>query len=117
MHDIPIAAWCGLDAYEIRILGDLAQRVERDITPVGMPPDFYLNGTKYRPADQAESQRIAEKMANEGPLNLRDLAAMIARSEGLGCEQETLYDEVLPTLAGQLRQLEDAESTPRSSKR
>lgn len=117
MHDIPIAAWCDLDAYGIRILGDLARRVERDITPVGMTPDLYLNGTKYRPEDLAESQRIAAKMADEGPLSLRDLAAMIARSEGLGCEQETLYDEVLPTLAGQLRQLEHSESTPRSNER
>ena len=82
-----------------------------------MSVGLYLNGTKYLPEDQAESQRIAAKMGNEGPLSLRDLAAMIARFEGLGCEQETLYDEVLPTLAGQLRQLEHSESTPRSNER
>ncbi|MEU7638907.1 MULTISPECIES: hypothetical protein [unclassified Streptomyces] len=34
---------------------------------------------------------------------LRDLAEEIARTGGHGCEQETLYDDVLPTLPGLLK--------------
>lgn len=37
---------------------------------------------------------------------LRDLAKAIVTSGGLGCEQETLYDVVPPTLARELVKLE-----------
>jgi len=106
MHDIPIAAWCDLDAYGVRIVSDLARRLEREITPVGMSVDLYSNGDKYSPDDLPESERIAEKMAAEGIKSLRELAKAIAASRGLGCEQETLYDEVLPTLPADLSALE-----------
>jgi hypothetical protein len=106
MNDIPIAAWCDLDAYGVKIVSELARRLEREITPVGMSVDLYANGDKYSPDDLADSQRIAEKMAAEGIESLRDLAKAIAASGGLGCEQETLYDEVFPTLAADLSALE-----------
>jgi len=112
MSDLPIAAWGDLDAYGIRIVFDLARRLERNITPVGMSVNLYANGTKYKPDDPVESQRVAEKMAADGPMDLRDLASLIANSDGLGCEQETLYDEVLPTLASELRRLEHREVIP-----
>jgi hypothetical protein len=107
MGDLPIAAWCDLDAYGVRIVSDLARRLERDITPVGMSVELYTNGTKYSPDDLPESQRVAEKMVFEGIDSLRELAKVIAASGGLGCEQETLYDEVLPTLARELSKLEE----------
>lgn len=106
MNDIPIAAWCDLDAYGVKIVSELARRLQREITPVGMGVDLYTNGDKYSPDDLADSQRIAEKMAAEGIESLRDLAKAIAASRGLGCEQETLYDEVFPTLAADLSALE-----------
>lgn len=106
MRDVPIAAWCDLDAYGIRIVSDLARRVGRNIIPVGMTVDLYTSGTKYRPDDLPESQRVAEKMATKGIESLRDLARAIAGSGGLGCEQETLYDEVLPALTQQLSKIE-----------
>jgi Uncharacterized protein conserved in bacteria C-term(DUF2220) len=106
MSDLPIAAWCDLDAYGIQIVSDLARRLERDITPIAMSVHLYVNGTKYSPDDLSDSHRVAKKMALEGIDSLRDLAKEIAASGGLGCEQETLYDEVLPTLAKNLFMLE-----------
>ena len=47
-------------------------------------------------------------MVEEGPKALRELALAITESGGLGCEQETLYDEVLDSLSGYLRKMEDA---------
>lgn len=106
MHDVPIAAWCDLDAYGVSIVTDLARRLKRPVTPVGMTVDLYVNGTKYQPKDLADSLRVAKKMAGEGHEDLRDLAVAIAASGGLGCEQETLYGEVLPGLAQELCKLE-----------
>jgi hypothetical protein len=71
-----------------------------------MSVDLYTNGTKYRPGDLPESQRVAEKMVTNGLESLQDLAKAIAASGDLGCEQEILYDEVLPVLAEELSNLE-----------
>jgi Wadjet protein JetD, C-terminal len=68
MSDLPIAAWCDLDAYGIRIVSDLGRRLERDITPIAMSVDLYVNGTKYSPDDLPESQR------SEADALLRDWA-------------------------------------------
>ncbi len=96
--------------YGVRIVSDLARRLEREITPVGMSVDLYTNGTKYRPDDLPDSQRVAEKMATDGIVSLRDLAKAIAATGGLGCEQETLYDEVFPVLPQELSRLISAGS-------
>jgi hypothetical protein len=44
-------------------------------------------------------------MAIDG-IEARDLAKAIAVSGGLGCEQETLYNQVLPALVRELSKLE-----------
>jgi hypothetical protein len=106
MDDLPIAIWCDLDAYGIRIIHELSQRLGRNLIPVGMTVELYANGIKYRPDNPEESQRVARKMAEEGPQVLRALAHVIAESDGLGCEQETLYDDVLDALSGHLRDIE-----------
>jgi hypothetical protein len=106
MSDIPIAVWCDLDAYGIQIVSDLANRLEREITPVGMGVDLYAKGTKYTPKDLADSQRVAARMTTESIESLRNLARAISASGGLGCEQEALYDKVLPTLTADLVALE-----------
>ena len=67
MDDLPIAIWCDLDAYGIRIVHGLSKRLGRNLRPVGMNVELYINGTKYRPDDPEESQRVARKMAEEGP--------------------------------------------------
>jgi hypothetical protein len=108
MNDLPIAIWCDLDAYGIRIAHKLSERLERELIPVGMSVELYTNAIKYRPDDPEESQRIARNMVEEGPKALRELALAITESGGLGCEQETLYDEVLDSLSGYLRKMEDA---------
>ena len=51
MSDLPIAAWCDLDAYGVQIVSDLARRLERQVAPVGMNIGLYINGDKYRPDD------------------------------------------------------------------
>lgn len=106
MRDLPIAIWCDLDAYGIQIVHSLSRRLDRELMPVGMTPDLYTNGTKYSPDDLEESRRVAKKMAVEGPVALRGLARLITEAGGVGCEQETLYDEVLGQLADQLHSLE-----------
>src|SRR5712691_7676588 len=105
---LPIAVWCDLDAYGIRIVHGLSERLGRNLIPVGMSVELYTNGIKYRPDDPKESQRVARKMHEEGPEALRTLAHAIAESGGLGCEQETLYDDVLGALSGHLREMERA---------
>jgi hypothetical protein len=106
MDDLPIAIWCDLDAYGIKIVHELSQRVGRNLVPVGMTVELYARGIKYSPDNLEESQQVARKMAEEGPQALRILARAIAETDGLGCEQETLYDDVLDTLSSHLRDIE-----------
>jgi hypothetical protein len=106
MDDLPIAIWCDLDAYGIKIVHELSQRLGRNLVPVGMTVELYANGIKYRPDNPEESQRVARKMAEDGPQALRILAHAIAETGGLGCEQETLYEDVLDRLSGLLRDLD-----------
>jgi hypothetical protein len=109
MSDVPIAVWGDLDAYGIQIVTNLAERLKRDITPVAMTADLYAGGPKYKPDDIDDSKRVAEKMVTDGLPALQGLAQVIADADGLGCEQETLYDEVLPTLAEQLTAIEGSD--------
>jgi hypothetical protein len=106
MSDVPIAVWGDLDAYGVQIVTNLAERLGRDITPVAMTADLYAGGTKYKPDDLDDAKQAAEKMTADGLPALRGLAQAITRAGGLGCEQETLYDKVLPTLAEQLTAIE-----------
>jgi hypothetical protein len=72
-----------------------------------MTADLYAGGTKYQPDDLDDAKQVAEKMTVGGLPALRGLAQAITDAGGLGCEQETLYDKVLPTLAEQLIAIED----------
>jgi hypothetical protein len=110
MAPLPVAAWQDLDAHGIRIIANLTERTGRCITPVGMDVDLYRSGTKYRqkPEKRADNLKLAEELSVSGPLALRALAAEIARNGGDGCEHETLYDAVLPSLPGTLEQISQA---------
>jgi hypothetical protein len=105
LDGLPLAAWGDLDAHGIRIIGNLADRIGRPVTPVAMTVDLYRGGTKYRqePTKLKENRKLAAQLACDGIEALRDLAEEIARTDGHGCEQETLYDEVLPALPGLLK--------------
>jgi hypothetical protein len=106
MNDLPIAAWCDLDARGIEIVTELAGRLGREVTPVGMGVELFVGGKQYVPKNLADSLKVAKKMTVDGHPALRDLAKAIVTSGGLGCEQETLYDKVPPTLARELAKLE-----------
>jgi hypothetical protein len=110
---LPCAAWGDLDAHGIRIIGNLAERIGRPITPVAMTVDLYLAGTKYHQGSTKleENRKLAAQLAHQGLPALRDLAGEIARAGGQGCEQETLYDEVLPILPGLLEAMRLSSST------
>ncbi|WP_226962315.1 Wadjet anti-phage system protein JetD domain-containing protein [Streptomyces sp. C8S0] len=52
LDGLPVAAWGDLDAHGIRIIGNLADRIGRPITPVAMTVNLYRGGTKYRQEPQ-----------------------------------------------------------------
>ncbi|WP_197043475.1 Wadjet anti-phage system protein JetD domain-containing protein [Saccharothrix sp. NRRL B-16314] len=101
-----LAAWCDLDADGVSIVADLSRRLDRPITPVGMDRRFWEAGPwRLQTAEQLTRGRgRAAALAAEGPESLRDLASAIALN-GEGREQETLYEEVLPELLEELRQI------------
>ena len=68
--------------------------------------ELFIGGKQYVPKNLADSLKVAEKMTVNGHPALRDLAEAIAASGGLGCEQETVYDKVPPTLARELAKLQ-----------
>lgn len=107
--NLPIAAWCDLDAYGIRMIHNLQKEIGQPITPVGMSADLWRAGTKLDQTDEqlALARRLAAHLAVEGPQQLRALAAAIAET-GDCCEQETLYRHVLPSLFATLGELECA---------
>jgi hypothetical protein len=104
---VPLVAWCDLDADGIGIIANLSARLERVIPPVGMDVDLWAAGPyrRQKPSQLARGRAIGAKFATEGPSALRALAERIAVT-GEGREQETLYEEVLPGLAGRLRTFE-----------
>lgn len=104
--NLPIAAWCDLDAYGIRMIHNMQTEIRRTILPVGMSADLWRAGIKLNQNDQqlAKARTLAARMAVEGPHALRDLATAIAET-GDCCEQETLYRYVLPSLPIALQQL------------
>jgi len=103
MEDLPIAAWCDMDSRGIEIVTELAERLGREVTPVGMDVYLFLVPEKqYVPKNLPDSLAVATKMAVEGHPALRDLAKAILDSGGRGREQETLYDDVPPMLARKL---------------
>lgn len=105
LDGLPVAARGDLDAHGIRIIGNLADRIGRPVTPVAMTVNLYRGGTKCRqePQKLEENHKLVARLAQEGLEALRDLAEEITRTGGHGCEQETLYDEVLPALPDLLK--------------
>jgi hypothetical protein len=109
---MPLAAWGDLDAHGIRIIADMAGRVGRPILPVAMDVDAYVTGKKYvqDESKRAENLALAKKLATSAPPELRRLAEAIVEHNGEGCEQETLYESMLPGLSDCLLRLERTES-------
>lgn len=106
---VPLAAWCDLDADGIGIINNLSVRLNRQIHPVGMNVEFWAAGPHRRQtaSELTRGQSRASRLAAEGPLALRALAMAIAPN-GEGREQESLYREVLPTLGDALAELESS---------
>jgi Uncharacterized protein conserved in bacteria C-term(DUF2220) len=84
----PTAAWSDLDAHGVRIVSNLENRLAFRVTPVFM--DVSLHGESAYLEQDDEQRALAESMAREGHIALRELAAAIART-GLGREQETMH--------------------------
>lgn len=108
MAPLPLAAWCDLDAHGVNIVNNLTKRVGRQIIPVGMDTHLYTGGKKYQQDPEARegSLKLATELAVTGPSALRDLAQAIVEAGGDGCEQETLYSQVVPGLHKLLTSLE-----------
>ena len=104
--NLPVAAWCDLDAYGIRMIHNMQKDIGRLIAPVGMSVDLWRPGTKLDQTDEQleKARQLAARMATEGPPALQELATAIAGT-GDCCEQETLYRHVLPSLPTALQQL------------
>lgn len=105
--DVPIAAWCDLDADGIGIVNNLGVRLGRSVVPVFMTEELWRAGPYRRqePSELRRGRARAAALAEEGPAELRSLAAAIAPS-GEGREQESTYDEVIPVLVHVLSDLE-----------
>ncbi|TNC29428.1 Wadjet anti-phage system protein JetD domain-containing protein [Amycolatopsis alkalitolerans] len=105
--ELPIAAWCDLDADGVGIINNLSVRLGRSVEPVCMGVEFWRTGPYRRqtPSELERGRARATTLAAEGPLGLRALAEAIAPS-GEGREQESMYDDVLPTLSKVLSSLE-----------
>jgi hypothetical protein len=104
--NLPIAAWCDLDAFGIRMIHNMEKDIGRSVTPVGMSVNLWRSGTKLDQTDEqlAKAKQLAARMAAEGLPALRELATAIAET-GDCCEQETLYRHVLPSRSSTLRNL------------
>lgn len=104
---LPIAAWCDLDAYGVRMIANLERGLGQPVTPVGMSVALWRSGTKMFQEDHqlAKARKVAAHFATHGPVSVRALATEIAKT-GDCCEHETLYPEVLHTLNGALRAIE-----------
>ncbi|WP_328674873.1 Wadjet anti-phage system protein JetD domain-containing protein [Streptomyces sp. NBC_00343] len=98
-----LAIWGDLDADGIAIVDDLSRRLGRKVHAVGMEPELWRAGPyRYqKPEAFPKARALAAKMAAEGPVELRALAAEIAGT-GESCEQEPLHKKVLPRLVGLL---------------
>ncbi|WP_410598435.1 Wadjet anti-phage system protein JetD domain-containing protein [Amycolatopsis sp. lyj-90] len=96
---LPIAAWCDLDADGIGIINNLSVRLGREIHPVAMDVEWWAAGPHRRqtPSELERGRARAARLAIDGPVALRSLAAAIAPT-GDGREQESQYREVLPIL-------------------
>ncbi len=96
---LPIAAWCDLDADGIGIINNLSVRLGREIYPVAMDVEWWAAGPHRRqtPSELERGRARAARLAIDGPVALRSLAAAIAPT-GNGREQESQYREVLPIL-------------------
>lgn len=103
-----LAAWGDLDADGIAIIADLGARLKRTVHPVGMEVDLWRAGPYWgqEPDGKARARAKAAKLAESGPIALRDLALAIAET-GESCEQEPLYAKVLHRLPALLEQVPD----------
>lgn len=101
-----LAAWGDLDADGIAIIVDLGARLKRTVHPVGMEVDLWRAGPYWgqEPDGKARAREKAAKLAQSGPVALRDLALAIAET-GESCEQEPLYSKVLHRLPALLEQV------------
>ncbi|WP_327042837.1 DUF2220 domain-containing protein [Micromonospora ureilytica] len=98
--DLPIAAWCDLDAHGVQIIHVLEGKLGRAIPSLGMDLDLWEKAP-HRKNQKAKSvdgdKKLAARLAKSGPLTLRPLAAEIAKYGG-SCEQQPIQEEVLPLL-------------------
>lgn len=98
-----LAIWGDLDADGIAIIDDLSRRLGRKVHAVGMEVEMWRAGPyrEQEPDQYPKARELAARMAAEGPVELRVLAAEIAVT-GESCEQEPLHRKVLPRLVGLL---------------
>jgi len=98
-----LAIWGDLDADGIAIVDDLSRRLGRSVHAVGMDVELWRGGPyrQQKPGMYPKARALAARMAAEGPVDLRALAAVIAES-GESVEQEPLHEKVLPDLVALL---------------
>jgi hypothetical protein len=98
----PLACWSDLDAHGVAIVGDIQRRSGLAVHPIFMDADLHSESA-YLEQDE-EQRRKAARLAQEGHLQLRELAKRIA-TNGLGREQETMH-HLIPKLRDRLADLE-----------
>ncbi len=73
-----------------------------------MDVDAYIGGKKYIQDEKkrAENLALAKDLVSSASVELRLLAQAIVEHGGDGCEQETLYESILPELPSRLDHIE-----------
>ncbi|GIH24610.1 hypothetical protein Aph01nite_29200 [Acrocarpospora phusangensis] len=98
--DLPVAAWCDLDAHGIQIIHVLEGKLGRLVHSLGMDLELWEK-TPHRKNQKAKTvdgdKKLAAKLALKGPVSLRPLAKEIAKYGG-SCEQQPIQEGVLPLL-------------------
>jgi hypothetical protein len=97
---LPVAAWFDLDADGIKIIDVLEQKLQRRVQPVGMDLELWQSAPHrvQKPKQIDRDKKLAEGLAESGPISLRSLAREISLYGG-SCEQQPIHQEVLPKLA------------------
>jgi hypothetical protein len=91
--DRPVFAWCDLDPKGIEIVGNIAERIDRRVTPLLMSPDLLIGSPSRRASPDDVALAQAESVDPQHA-QLAHLAAAIVERR-VTVEQEALHSHIM----------------------